>query len=144
MRIDGQWEPVAGGHHQPTLVVFVRSSTGGWVDCTFLIDTGADNSVLTAELVRELQLPTQPPKHSLGGVGGKAPTVQVKPTFQFVRDDGGRVTLNVECFALTELGALGEPILGRDVLNLFTLVLDPSAEQVCLLHGSHRYIIQET
>jgi hypothetical protein len=36
---------------------------------------------------------------------------------------------------------LGTGILGRDLLNLFTLILDRAAETVHLLRPPHRYMI---
>lgn len=43
--------------------------------------------------------------------------------------------------ALTEIGALEMSVLGRDILDLFTLILDREHNVVMLINQRHHYIV---
>jgi hypothetical protein len=42
-----------------------------------------------------------------------------------------------------EGNALDMSVLGRDVLNLFAVIVDRGADRVMLLHGAHSYAIEQ-
>ena len=122
----------------------VLDRNGVPVACDFLLDTGADHTVLTAELHRLLGLPSLPTARILGGIGGTAASVRVYVQIQLLKQDGQWINIGVEAFAFTEDNTTDLPILGRDVLNLFALVVDHPADIVCLVRDRHRYVIQES
>jgi hypothetical protein len=33
-------------------------------------------------------------------------------------------------------------VLGRDILNLFAVIVDRPSDRICLVGGNHRYVIQ--
>lgn len=144
MRLDGYWQTGDDGIPRPVIAAKVLSRTGVPTACTFLLDSGADHTVLTAELVRLLDLPAFTSPQQLGGVGGVVPTAQVFAHVQLMKQDGDWITVAVECFAFTADQVSDMPILGRDVLNLFAAIVDRPGDTVTLLHGRHRYAIQES
>jgi hypothetical protein len=107
------------------------------------VDTGADHTVLPAELLRDLALASVPATRQLGGVGGVVESVQIHPQVMFLRDNGDWLTVAIQCFAFTVDNAIDMPILGRDVTNLFALIVDQPGDTVCLVRDRHRYVIQE-
>ncbi|MBX9585130.1 MAG: retropepsin-like domain-containing protein [Gemmataceae bacterium] len=119
--------------------------TGGTESFPFLIDTGADRTLLSYEAVAHLGAEVETADGPvLEGVGGSTPSVALRATFWLLNTDG----------APTPLGGplLGRPypvgdnlcILGRDLLTHFAVIVDRPGGVVCLLHGRHRYVIQET
>ena len=144
MRISGYWLLCDDGVRRPVLGVRMWTRAGQPHECTFLIDTWADNTVLPVDLVNELGFRTRPSLRQLSGVGGIVTSTEVFAQLEFLKDDGEWITISVECFALPDAGATDMPILGRDILSLFSLIVDGPGDRVCLLHGSHRYAIQES
>ena len=142
MRIAGYWLLCDDGVRRPVFAARMWSRNGNPHECTFLVDTGADHSVLPAELVHELGFRTRASARQLSGVGGEVETVEVYAQIELLRDDGEWLVVNVECYALSAEQATDMPILGRDILGLFALIVDRPDDIVCLLHGSHRYVIQ--
>jgi hypothetical protein len=120
--------------------VLVQAHDGGWRAYDFLVDTGADRTVFSANLLNDLGLPTSP-AILLSGVGGLASSVWVQTSLRLERDDGGTVTIPSRFFAFTALSALDMSVLGRDVLNRFAVIVDKPNNIVCLLVPRHQYAI---
>jgi hypothetical protein len=76
---------------------------------------------------------------SLKGIGGGSPYVVVTTTLEFTRDDGGRVRIRGDFAAFTDPTATDMSILGRDVLDIFDVIISRSRKAVLLLTGNHRY-----
>ena len=57
MRIDGEWFVGDDGLARPVIRGEVLSASGAWIGAPFLIDTGADRTVLNAAVLRLLGLP---------------------------------------------------------------------------------------
>jgi hypothetical protein len=57
------------------------------------------------------------------------------------RNDGGTAVYRGHFAAFMELEALDMSALGRDISNLFALIVDCPRDQVCLLGGGHQYVI---
>jgi Aspartyl protease len=91
----------------------------------FLMDSGADRTVLSASLLTRLRLPTQspPPKLSLSGVGGSSAFVIVTTVVEFSREDGGTVRMRGEFAGFTDIDATDLSVLGRNVLDHFDVLL---------------------
>ncbi|HEY6103552.1 MAG TPA: retroviral-like aspartic protease family protein [bacterium] len=98
----------------PVLSVRVGLAGGRWsAALPFLVDTGADMTVVPARLVRELGLPAVG-EAALQGATGKRARVPI------YRAELGVGSVNLS----TQVVAFGrEMLLGRDVLNLWTVIL---------------------
>jgi predicted aspartyl protease len=131
------------GVQGPVLPAKILPRSGEPVPCTFLVDTGADHTVIPAELLRDLGLPSVPSTRQIGGVGGVVESVLIHPQVMFLKDNGDWLTVAIQCFAFTIDNAVDMPILGRDVTNLFALIVDHASDVVCLVRDRHRYVIQE-
>jgi hypothetical protein len=108
-----------------------------------LIDTGADRTVFSAELLgRSKLVGLEPsPDLSLAGIGGDSPFVLVSTAIKLVQSDGASATFRGECAALTDPFATEFNILGRDLLNIFDVNLSRRREEVLLLTTTHGYAI---
>jgi predicted aspartyl protease len=141
MRVDGRWYRCPDSAIRPVFHVAVISADGTPVQRFFLVDTGADRTVFTRDLLDELGLPVIESLVPLEGVGGRFGTVDVVAEIRFRRDDGGEVVVRNRCAAMTDPGALDMSVLGRDIIELFALVFDRSAKTLCLVGQRHRYTI---
>jgi hypothetical protein len=111
------------------------------IPAEFLADTGADRTVFSAAILHNLALQTLPADNQLGGVGGTAATVIVETVIHLQRDDGGVAVFHGQFAAFTEPEALDMSVLGRDISNLFAVVVDRQRDLVCLLGTGHQYSI---
>jgi predicted aspartyl protease len=141
MRIEGEWREEETTLPRPYLHGRVEAHDGTWIACMFLIDTGADQTVLAPDLVRQLGRPTTPASRQLGGIGGSVDTLEVWTTLRFSTTAGTTVNLTANYATLPD-SAIEESILGYDVLHLFTLIVDKPGDTVCLLRPPHRYAVQ--
>ena len=57
MRINGQWFLSADGISRPVMPAHLRTGNGAWIAAPFLVDTGADRTVLSAGVLAILHLP---------------------------------------------------------------------------------------
>ena len=73
----------------------------------FLLDTGADRTVISASVLEALNLQGVQPKDRIGGVGGLAESVDVTTQIRLVRDDGQWVTLRGTYAACLEQRNIG-------------------------------------
>jgi hypothetical protein len=107
----------------------------------FLVDSGADQSVLCAAFAAQLHLPPQHPPsgETLVGVGGASGYVLLDTVLEFVREDGGWARVQGRFAAFTDPQATDMSVLGRDVLNLFDLILSRQRNDVLLLAPNHSY-----
>lgn len=144
MRIDGEWYECDDGVVRPVLRCEVLSANQSWQNMPFLIDTGADRTVFRAEVVAQLGLKQSSARGQLGGVGGNVESVAVTTQFRMLRDDGGFATFRGVFAAFTRPETLDMSVLGRDLLDLFTLVVDREGNVLSLLRDRHRYFITGT
>jgi hypothetical protein len=107
----------------------------------FLIDTGADRTVLGAGVLAELRLPVDAPPHgvALTSIGGEAGMVLVTTTLEFTRDDGGAVRVRGRLAGFTDPRATDVCILGRGVLDNFGVIINRRRDEVLLLTPPHEY-----
>ena len=141
MRIDGSWRLCDDGVIRPIFLGEVQAGGGSWVQATFLADPGADRTVFSADILRELGLPTEATDDQLEGVGGKVATVLVATPIRLTSAAGVTVLFKGIFAAVTDPAALDMSVLGRDISNLFALVVDRPQDVVCLLGQGHRYVI---
>jgi Retroviral aspartyl protease len=134
--IRGYFSPVAEGH-RPLVDALVEFPTagGGELGAQFLVDTGADRSVLgSLEALRlgtelEVDLATLPQGPDIGGVGGSVFTQQIEVV----------LVMGDERIACSVLVTPPYPapamlcLLGRDILSRFALFLEEQSGRVLLL-----------
>jgi hypothetical protein len=143
MRIDGEWSTCDDGVVRPVIRGEVLAKSGSWERADFLLDIGADRTVLTAALWRLLQVESVPGPTRLGGVGGISDCVELRSAVRLTTDRGGKVILRGQYAAVTELELLDISVLGRDITALFSVIADQPGDVVCLLSQRHRYRIEE-
>ena len=145
MQIRGKWLMCDDGVTRPVVVASVLAAENEPRVENFLVDSGADRTVLSASILAKLQLAaTEPvPGTGLVGVGGQTPYVLITATLIFVRD-GGVARVRGELAAFTDPVATDFSVLGRDVLNHFDVILSRQREEVLLLAPNHRYQVTQT
>lgn len=143
MRVVGKWMVCSDGITRPVLEASVLGSDGTPHGEHFLIDSGADRTVFSADLLGKLKFPSAapPPGIALQGISGSTAFVMVTTTVEFTRDDGGPCRIQGDFAAFTDPTATDLSILGRDVLNHFDLILSRSRNEILLLAGNHQYHI---
>ncbi len=141
MRINGGWYEPAEHVPQPVVIGVVQAADGGWVECPFLIDTGASTTVLAPKILRRLGRPVALAPKQLTGVGGPVETWQVWTTLGFLRTDGQPTLIEGAYSAFQDEQALDMSVLGYDILHLFALIVDRPGNTVCLLVPPQRYTI---
>jgi len=141
MLLPGYWLLCDDNILRPIFRGEMATVAGSVVPVEFLADTGADRTVLCGAVLARLGLPSVPAEKPLGGVGGQAATVLVAAAINLRRADGGVAVFHGQFAAFTELEALDMSVLGRDITNLFTLIVDRPRDFVCLLGTGHQYAI---
>lgn len=141
MLIVGEWFTCDDGVARPVVQVRVRDHQGHFLTENFLVDCCADRTVLSAFLLARLNIPHQSPAAgtSLQGIGGASNHVIVVTALELTRDDGGPVQINGTFSAFCDPTATDLSILGRDVLDLFDVIVSRRRNQVLLVAGNHRY-----
>ncbi len=143
MRFDGEWLLCDDGVARPVLRCEILASDRSWRAAELLIDSGADRTVLSANVLKSLRMETGPPAASIGGIGGTAEVVSVETELRFTRADSAKVLFGGDYLACTNPESLDMSVLGRDVLEMFAVIVDRRGDTVCLLGGRHRYTITE-
>lgn len=143
MLISGSWYVCEDNVLRPVIRVEVMASSGEWLPAPFLVDTGADRTVLNADVWRRLGLSADQPAFELGGLGGTTESVYADTQLRFTEAGGGSVFFRGRVTAVTVLEALDTSVLGRDILNLFALIVDRPRDVVCLLGQRHAYKIEQ-
>lgn len=112
----------------------------------FLIDTGADFTVLSAAALEKTGLPATKPTEDGGilGIGGKAGYVFVDAVVQFNVSGGGHVSVKATLPAFVDPTSSDISILGRDVLGKFDVIQSRRHDDVLLLSGEHSYHVTQS
>jgi hypothetical protein len=127
---------------RPLLRGRVLAGDGSWVQTPFLVDTGADRTVLSANILAGLRVAPVAGGERLSGAGGELATVAVQTRMEFPREDGVMVGFQGQFAAATDPEALDMSVLGRDVTNAFAVIVDRPGDVVCLLAQRHRYRVE--
>ena len=144
MRIDGEWLCCEDGIVRPVIRGDILAADGDWKAAEFLVDTGADRTVLSAPLLAKLNLAAIDTREDISGLGGAADSVIVETQIQFEREGGRQAIFRGHYAAVTEVTALDISVLGRDVMDLFTVIVDKPSDVVCMIGQRHRYTIDQT
>jgi hypothetical protein len=107
MLIAGKWIRCDDGITRPIVKVNVPGTHGTLFREDFLVDTAADRTVFSADLLRKLQVLGNhaPPGVSLEGIGGASPHVMVTTVLELTRDDGSLARVRGEFAAFTDPAA---------------------------------------
>jgi hypothetical protein len=143
MLIRGRWAQCDDGIIRPVIDSEVLGADGGWLPVELLVDVGADRTVLSAGVLAVLALPHVSAPHQLGGIGGAASTVVVQTSLRLALEGGATIAFVGVLAGFTDVESLDMSVLGRDILNLFCVIVDRPADVVCLVGKGHRYWIAE-
>jgi Aspartyl protease len=121
----------------------ILAGNGSWEKSEFLLDTGADRTVFSAATLARLALQSLAMPEGISGVGGMVDSVIVETQIQLTREDAGNVVFRGRYVAVTELEALDINILGRNITDLFAVIVDRLHDVVCLLGQRYRYSIEQ-
>ena len=141
MLIRGLWSLCDDGIIRPVIEGEVLAADGSWLPAEFLADVGADRTVFTAAVLATLVLPHLPLPHQLAGVGGAASAVAVATHIRLPLGAGSTVAFHGSFAGFTQTDALDMCVLGRDIMNLFSVIVDRPGDQVCMIGQGHRYSI---
>jgi hypothetical protein len=141
MRIDGEWYECDDGLVRPIIRGEILTKNGFWEPTPFLVDTGADRTVFSAAILEVLgfEAATGRQGWKLGGLGGLATAVEVETKIRLSREGGGHAHFIGTYAAVTQLEALDMSVLGRDITEMFAVIVDRTRNVVSLLRDPHRY-----
>ena len=141
MRIDGEWYPCDDGTVRPIIRGEVLGAGGTWQRALFLVDTGADCTFFSAAMFDVLGFELHLSDRRLGGVGGISDSAEIATQILIPYRGGGSAVFRGQYSAATEFESLDISILGRDILNLFSVIVDRPSNVVALIRPPHRYAI---
>ena len=145
MLISGTWHVCDDGLIRPVIRAEVQAYDGSWIKAPLLLDTGADRTVFSTDILTAFRLQPVVAETRLGGVGGVARAIIVETRIRLTYENQGKVMLRGQYAAITDATALDMSVLGRDVTHLFALIVDWPQRVVCLLGQRHQYaIIQQS
>jgi len=133
MLISGVWHLCDDGLVRPVMHAEILASDGSWIKTPFLLDTGADRTVLSADILQALRPQPLRTQTQLGGVGGVIAAIIIETQIRLTRENNGKVLLRGQYVGVTEVEALDMSVLGRDVTNLFAVIVDWPQHIVSLL-----------
>ena len=143
MLISGMWHMCDDGIIRPVIHAEIQTSDGAWVKAPLLLDTGADRTVFSTDILQALRLQPVVAENRLGGVGGVAHAIIVATRMRLSRENNGKVMFRGQYAAITGAEALDMSVLGRDVTNLFAIIVDWPQRTVCLVGQRHQYTIMQ-
>jgi Aspartyl protease len=141
MEIVGKWLRCDDGITRPMIRTEVVGANGKLEHDDFLVDIGADRTVFSSTLLKNLGLVSLGPPdwEDVKGIGGTSPIVEIHTVIQLTSRDGLCARVHGRFAAFTDPKATDFSILGRDVLNNFDLIVSRLRNEVLLLSGNHRY-----
>ena len=141
MLIRGRWTFCDDSIVRPVIEGEVLAADGSWLPVELLVDVGADRTVFTAGVLATLGLPQLAAPQPLGGVGGAAATVVITTHLRLPLDRGASVRFQGTFAGFLQPEALDMSVLGRDILNLFAVIVDRPGDVVLMVGQGHRYVI---
>jgi len=140
MEFAGEWYLCRDATVRPIIRLRMRAVDGTFQAEYFLIDTGADRTVLSAAFWQRLQLPALgPPASSLSGIGGPGSSILVTSVLQLTSIDGHEITVPGDFAAFTNPADSEYSLLGRDLLRSFDLIVSREEGPIRLLAEVHSY-----
>ncbi len=87
MLISGVWHACDDGVLRPVIPAEVQTQDGSWIKAPFLLDTGADRTVLSADILTALRFPHALAQDRIWGIGGEANSKRTMASPPVVRRD---------------------------------------------------------
>jgi hypothetical protein len=143
MQIAGEWYLCDDGVSRPVVRGEILTGTATWRAAEFLLDTGADRTVFTADMLAALHLPFTPAGERLGGLGGVTESVLLATEIRLTSESGGKVLFRGQYAAVTDPEALDMSVLGRDITGLFAVIVDRPGRLVFMVGQRHSYAIRQ-
>ena len=144
MQISGEWLLCDDRVERPVIRGEVEAADGSWVPADFLLDPGADRTVFSADIFNQLHLESSGTPDQLAGLGGIATSIVIATQIRLTSEAAGKVLFRGQFSAVTDPATLDMSVLGRDISNLFSVIIDHPGKVVCLLAQRHRYRIEES
>jgi len=141
MLVAGVWHQCDDGIIRPVLQAEILAHDNSWWKAPFLLDTGADRTVLSADVLTALRLPPIKTDNRIGGVGGVASAVTIETQIRLSHNENGKVLLRGQYVGVSNKETLDISVLGRDITNLFAVLVDWPQKTICLLSQRHHYTI---
>ncbi len=145
MRFNGKWLACDDEVSRPVIDGALFDPDGNVLTFPFLIDTGADSTLLSFEAVAfidaDLEDATGP---LLKGVGGSTDSVRLDARFWFLNSIGEPIPLGGSLLGRPYPSGDEMCILGRDLLGNFAIIVDRPGNVVSLIQGKHHYVIHES
>jgi hypothetical protein len=142
MLIVGEWYICADEVMRLVIRGFVLASDNLWVEAEFLVDPGADRTVLIAPVADQLGLSPVGSRDQLMSLGGLTDSYQIETTVALPTEDGRLAKIPSEYYALQDPTTLEMSLLGRDVLDNFALLIDRLGNRVLLANQRHSFRLQ--
>jgi hypothetical protein len=142
MQITGEWYLGDDGLRRPVIRGEVLARDGVWVRVPFLVDTGADQTVLSGSILANLHLDAHAADGRLGGIGGVVVALHVDTQIRLFADNGQDVLFHGRFAASSDLETLDMSVLGRDVTDLFAVIVDRPGDTVLMLSQRHSYRVE--
>jgi predicted aspartyl protease len=108
-----------------------------------LVDTGADRTVLSADVMGMLKLQPIETGDHLSGAGGSVESTVVVTEIRLTQDTGIKATFSGQYAGCKDVNDLDMSVLGRDILDLFALIVERKSDTICLLGHQHYYSINK-
>lgn len=142
MRIVGRWYEFDDGVVRPVVLAEIPSPDGSSLDVLFVVDTGADRTVLTSSFYSQLIPDDTGETTGLNETDGFS-TAVIETQVQFVTAARQRLSFRGSISVSSDPDRVSLCTLGRDLLNNFAVVVDRPRNVVALLTADHPYSIQE-
>lgn len=140
MLVNGNWTLCDDGFVRPLIKASIMAVDTTWSPTEFLVDTGADRTVFCGTTLKKLALAHRPAPHQLG-VGGSSATVLVSTQIRLTLADANVLTIEGVFASFTDETAIDMNLLGRDILDLFAVIVDKPDNAVKLIAKPHRYLV---
>jgi hypothetical protein len=135
------------GAFRPFITGYVRKESSKWHKCSFLVDSGADATFLHYRSIDILGIDIShiEVQDDVGGIGGYGVPYFRHPIELKLISVEGNAIFSGDVNIFLDPHATRFPILGRDVLDHFTVIFDSAQSQVLLVKLPDTYqIIRES
>ena len=142
MLFRGEWLAGSDGVARPIIRLHVTRPDGTQFVAPFLVDSGADATIFSHDVLLQLGVPTAPGSAgTLQGVGGQTACIVVQSTLTFTQEDSntGSFTGNFGSFLSPDASEIS--LLGRDVLNNFEVIISYRLRCVLFLTLPHAWLV---
>lgn len=141
MRIEGRWLVGADGVERPVIAGFLSAPGGLQVPLNLLVDTGADATILAPHVAHLLAGSLQATLISAtaAGVGGSLQMYELAVDLLLPTTSGQRARIHGPLPILLEPASLELSVIGRNLLDQFTLIYSRPRGVLLLLTPPDKY-----